>query len=77
MASLTPEQTAALEALDAATARFQQTEAEHEKSREEVHRRLVDVLSTGIGPTTAARRSPYQRNHVERIRDSAGLPKKR
>lgn len=77
MASLTPEQTEALQALDAATARFRETEAAHEESREEVHRRLVAVLSTGIGPTPAARHSPYQRNHVEKIRDAAGIPKKR
>ena len=77
MASLTPEQIEALEALDAATARFRETEAAHEASREEVHQRLVAVLATGVGPTSTARHSPYQRNHVERIRDAAGLPKKR
>lgn len=77
MASLTPEQTQALEALDVATARFRETEAAHEISREEVHRRLVAALSTGIGPTQTTRHSPYQRNHVEKIRDAAGIPKRR
>ena len=77
MAPLTSEQTQALADLDAATARFRETEAAHEASREEVHERLVAVLGSGIGPTRAARHSPYQRNHVERIRDAAGIPKRR
>ncbi len=77
MPPLTPEQAAALDALDAATARFRETEAAHEKSRQDVHQHLIAALSTGVGPSQAARHSPYQRNHVEKIRDSAGIAKRR
>ena len=84
MASQTPDQSQdfadldqALDALDAATARFREAEEVLEEARSDVRDRLLDAFRAGVGPSEAARHSPYQRNHVERIRKDAGLAPKR
>lgn len=77
MATHTPDQTDALTDLDSATAAYRAAEQALENARERVHDAIVRTLTTGIGPVETARHSPYQRNHVERIRDAAGIPKRR
>ena len=77
MASLNPEQTEALAALEAVTDEFRAAEEALEEVRERVHKAVLRSLRTGVGPSEIERRGPYDRNHVGRIRKTAGIPGKR
>lgn len=77
MASLTPDQTDALAALDGAAALYRETERRHVEAREALHKQIVRALKSGVGSSETARHAPYDRNHVDRIRRNAGIPSKR
>lgn len=67
----------ALDRVDRATRRFRNAEAALEEARETMHRAIVDALKADAGASETARHSPYDRNHVNRIRRDAGIPPKR
>jgi hypothetical protein len=56
-----------LNALDRATARYQQTEKEHETARTDTIAAIVAALRAGAPPTTVADRSPFKAAYVRRI----------
>lgn len=66
---------AALAEIDAVTAKFRAAEAALEDARKEVQEVLVRHLrERSAPPGQIATHSPYDRNHVGRIRDAAGIP---
>lgn len=67
----------ALAELRAATAAFTEGRDEQERRRERLAAAIVSALKAGIGPSAVERESPYDRQHVDRIRKAAGLPAKR
>ena len=77
MASLTPDQSEALDDLAAVTDEFRAAEAALEEARERVHKAVLRSLRAGVGPSEIERRGPYDRNHVGRIRKAAGIPGRR
>lgn len=77
MAPLTPDQTEALAQLDEATERYRAAERAFVEARERLHDRIVRALTAGVGTSEVGRHSPYDRNHVNRIRRDAGIPPKR
>lgn len=77
MTPLNPAQTEALTELDQATERYRAAERAYVEAREHVHGAIVRALQAGIGTSEVGRHSPYDRNHVNRIRKDAGIPPKR
>lgn len=68
-------QDAALAELDALTAAFKAADAQLEAAREAVQEAIVRHLrERNAPPGKIAEHSPYDRNHVGRIRDAAGIP---
>jgi hypothetical protein len=66
---------AALAELDAVTARYRAAEAELEEARKAVQEVIVRHLrERSAPPGQIATHSPYDRNHVGRLRDAAGIP---
>jgi hypothetical protein len=66
---------AALAELDAVTARYRAAEAELEDARKAVQEVIVRHLrERSAPPGQIASHSPYDRNHVGRLRDAAGIP---
>lgn len=66
---------AALAEIDAVTAKFRAAEAALEDARKDVQDVLVKHLrARSAPPGQIATHSPYDRNHVGRIRDAAGIP---
>lgn len=68
-------QNAALAELDTLTAAFKAAEAELSRAREAVQEAIVRHLrERNAPPGKIAEHSPYDRNHVGRIRDAAKIP---
>lgn len=66
---------AALAELDALTARYRAAEAELNDARDAVQEAIVRHLrKRSAPPGQIATHSPYDRNHVGRLRDAAGIP---
>lgn len=66
---------AALSELDALTEAFRQAEAAFEAARERVQEAIVRHLrERNAAPGKIAAHSPYDRNHVRRLGDAAGIP---
>jgi hypothetical protein len=72
-----------MEALDQAAARYRDTEAAHDKSRQQAIEAVVNALEAGKRPTDVADRSPFTAAYVRRIARDNGIepakpgPKKR
>lgn len=65
----------ALAELDALTAVFRAAETALDKAREDVQEAIVRHLrEQNAPPGKIAEHSPYDRNHVGRLRDAAGVP---
>jgi hypothetical protein len=65
---------AALAELDALTAEYRQAEAAMEAARERMQEAIVRHLrERNAPPGKIAAHSPYDRNHVGRLRDAAGI----
>jgi hypothetical protein len=64
----TPDQ--ALDALDAATARYREMEQAHDG----VVAAILAALRAGAGPTEVANRSPFTAAHVRKLAREAGIP---
>ncbi|MEE4546434.1 hypothetical protein V2S66_31280 [Streptomyces sp. V4-01] len=62
-----------LEALDRATARYEETEAEHDTARADTIAAIVAALRAGAGPTVVADRSPFKAAYVRRIAREHGI----
>lgn len=68
-------QDAALAELDTLTAAFKEAESQLEQAREAIQEAIVRHLrERNAPPGKIAEHSPYDRNHVGRIRDAAGIP---
>lgn len=66
---------AALTRLDKLTTKFRVTHEAHEKAREELRVAIVEILmERQAAPGKVAEHSPYDRNHIRRIADAAGVP---
>jgi hypothetical protein len=57
--------------------RFTALQADIERAREELHEAIVEGLKVDVGPSEIERNSPYDRQHITRIRQAAGIPPKR
>lgn len=65
---------AALEELDELTAAFLESQQELDRARDELQATIVTYLrERRLPPGVVAERSPYDRNHVRRIADAAGV----
>ena len=67
----------ALAKLREAAAEFSAGEGEQESRRQRLHTAIVAALRLDIGPSAIEREVPYDRQHIDRIRRSAGIPPKR
>jgi hypothetical protein len=72
----TPEQQAALRLLDDASTEYQAAEQTLDQKRTRLHEAVAAALRTEVGPSEVTRHTPYDRQHVARIRDEAGIPAK-
>ncbi|MBG0818189.1 hypothetical protein [Planomonospora sp. ID82291] len=65
-----------LDALDASTRRYRETEAEHEKSRTAVIADVVAALKAGQRPTDVVKHSPFTDAYVRRLAREHGIEAK-
>jgi hypothetical protein len=66
---------AALDELDKLTAAFEKADAARERAREALHASIVKhLMERNAPPGKVAEHSPYDRNHIRRIADAAGVP---
>ena len=63
-----------LEDLEAATARYRQTEAAHDAARMNVVTSVLDALRAGERPTDVAAKSPFTETYVRRVARENGIP---
>ena len=63
-----------LEAVEAGTRRYHETEAAHEESREAVTASVLAALRGGERPTDAADKSPFTAAYVRKLAREAGVP---
>lgn len=63
-----------LAALDAATARYEETKTTHEAAQDEAIAAVVAALKAGVGPTVVADRSPFTAAYVRRLARGANVP---
>jgi hypothetical protein len=61
-------------AIKAATARYDDTAAAHEKSRQEAADAVLAALRDGVPPTTVAEWSPFTATYVRQMARDAGIP---
>lgn len=59
--------------LDKATARYRETEAAHDESREAATEAVVEALRAGERPTDVTARSPFTAAYVRRIARDNGI----
>lgn len=64
----------AIEELEAATARYRETEAAHDESRSRVVAAVLDALRSGERPTDVAAKSPFTETYVRRLAREHGIP---
>lgn len=64
----------AIEELEAATARYRETEAAHDESRTRVVAAVLDALRAGERPTDVAAKSPFTETYVRRVARENGIP---
>ncbi|MFG2021089.1 hypothetical protein [Actinomadura geliboluensis] len=67
----------ALEALDASTRRYRETERAHVEAREETVAAVVAALKAGARPTDVAMHSPFTGSHVRTIAREHGIEPRR
>jgi hypothetical protein len=72
----TPEQQTALAALDRASDDYRAAEQTLDEVRGRLHTAVANALRADVGPSEVTRHTPYDRQHVARIRDEAGIPAK-
>ncbi len=63
-----------LEAVEAGTRRYNETEAAHERSREAVTASVLAALRGGERPTDVAEQSPFTGTYVRKLAREAGVP---
>jgi hypothetical protein len=63
-----------LEAVEAGTRRYKETEAAHEESREAVTASVLAALRGGERPTDVAEQSPFTAAYVRKLAREAGIP---
>jgi hypothetical protein len=66
-----------LAALDEDTARYRAAEDALEQARTKLRDRIVRALRADIRPSEVTAHTPYDRNHIDRIRRAAGIPSRR
>lgn len=71
---LTKEQVEAIAALRVASAEFADAEAEMERKRKALHAAIAAALRLRVAPSIVERETPYDRNHVGRIRREHKIP---
>lgn len=64
----------ALAVLAAATTRYAETEAAHERSREQAIASVVAALKAGATPTEVTRTGPFTDAYVRKLAREAGIP---
>lgn len=65
----------ALAELDKLTAAYRKAEAALDRARDALHSSIVKHLTErNAPPGKVAEHSPYDRNHIRRIADAAGVP---
>ena len=68
-------ETAALAELDKLTAAYRRAEATLDRARDALHSSIVKhLMERNAPPGKVADHSPYDRNHIRRIADAAGVP---
>jgi len=65
-----------LEALDASTRRYRETEAAHEESRQAVIADVLAALRAGERPTDVVARSPFTDAYVRKLARENGIEAK-
>ncbi|MGW0904986.1 hypothetical protein [Streptomyces sp. NPDC002853] len=66
---------AALKELDALTSAYKKADAAREKARDALHSAIVKhLMERNARPGQVADHSPYDRNHIRRIANEAGVP---
>jgi hypothetical protein len=66
---------AALDELDKLTTAYRRAEATLDRARDALHASIVKHLTErNAPPGKVAEHSPYDRNHIRRIADAAGVP---
>jgi len=68
---------AALIELDELTTAYREAEEAMRKAREALHEEIVSALRDGVPPSKLTEHTPYDRNHIGRIRVAAGIPAQR
>jgi len=71
---LTEEQQQVVDRLRAASAEFANAEAEMERKRKALHGTIADALRLKVPPSIVERETPYDRNHIGRIRREHNIP---
>lgn len=64
----------AIEDVEAATARYRQTEAAHEESRRSAVAAILAALRDGERPTDVAAKSPFTETYVRKLARENGIP---
>lgn len=71
---LTAEQRTLLRLLDEETANYRKHKALLDDNRSRIHDLVGRALRTEIGPSEVTRHTPYDRQHIARIRTEHGIP---
>lgn len=74
---LTPEQEDLVAKLRAATDEFVPARDTYQDKQESLHKAIADALRGGVPPSIVERESPYDRQHIGRIRTKANIPPRR
>lgn len=67
----------AIAELEEAANAFRDSEALLNRDRDRLHAAVVAALRADVGPSEIERISPYDRQHIQRIRRAAGIPPRR
>jgi hypothetical protein len=71
---LTAEQQTLLRLLDEETANYRKYEELLKSKRDSIHDLVGRALRAEIGPSEVTRHTPYDRQHIARIREKHGIP---
>lgn len=77
VADLTETQRDLVAKLRAATEEFLPARDAYEERQRALHRAIEDALRGDVPPSIVTRESPYDRQHIGRIRDRANIPPRR